>query len=77
MEQHEAAAARLAALKASIARVGRPGKAAAHTAVPFGIPALDTRLPGGGLAVGALHEVAGGGPDVEHGAAAARLSPAS
>jgi protein ImuA len=73
VEQHEATAARLAALKASIARIGRPGKAAAHPAVPFGIPAIDTRLPGGGVAVGALHEVVGGGADIEHGAAAAVL----
>lgn len=73
MEQHEATAARLATLKASIARAGRPGKAAGYTAVPFGIPAIDSRLPGGGLAVGALHEVVGGGADIEHGAAAALL----
>ena len=33
--------------------------------------ALDGALPGGGLALGSLHEVAGSGPDVEHGAAAA------
>jgi protein ImuA len=35
--------------------------------LPFGIKAIDRHLPGGGLALGALHEVAGGG----HGAAAA------
>ena len=29
--------------------------------LPFGIQAIDRHLPGGGLALGALHEVAGGG----------------
>ncbi|SFX96911.1 protein ImuA [Paracoccus pantotrophus] len=29
--------------------------------LPFGLPALDRKLPGGGLALGCLHEVAGGG----------------
>jgi len=48
---------------------GRPKVAGAT--LSFGIPAIDAHLPGGGLAHGALHEVAGGGPDVEHGAAAA------
>lgn len=37
----------------------------------FGIPHLDTRLPNGGLALGALHEVAGGGNGAVDGAAAA------
>jgi protein ImuA len=39
--------------------------------LPFGIKAIDRHLPGGGLALGALHEVAGGGPGAIHGAAAA------
>jgi protein ImuA len=39
--------------------------------LPFGIAGLDSRLPGGGLAYGALHEVAGGGNDAVNGAAAA------
>lgn len=34
-------------------------------------PAIDSALPNGGLAQGALHEAAGAGPDTEHGAAAA------
>lgn len=72
MDQTPTTAVRLAALKARIAQVGRPPRAG-HTALPFGIPAIDTRLPGGGLPLGALHEVAGGGPDTEHGAAAALL----
>ena len=73
MEQGYTTAARLAALRASIAQVGRPTKVAGAT-LPFGIPAIDAHLPGGGLARGALHEVAGGGPDVEHGAAASMLA---
>jgi protein ImuA len=39
--------------------------------LPFGIKAIDQHLPGGGLALGALHEVAGGGNGAIHGAAAA------
>ena len=39
--------------------------------LPLRVDAIDRTLPGGGLALGALHEVAGGGPEVEHGAAAA------
>src|ERR1700756_4888119 len=39
--------------------------------LPFGIKAIDERLPEGGLALGALHEVAGGGNAAIDGAAAA------
>lgn len=39
--------------------------------LPFGVPELDAQLPGGGLAFGALHEVAGGGNGAIDGAAAA------
>ncbi len=39
--------------------------------LPFGIKAIDEHLPEGGLALGALHEVAGGGNDAVDGAAAA------
>ena len=39
--------------------------------LPFGIKAIDERLPEGGLALGALHEVAGGGNGAIDGAAAA------
>ncbi|MBY5431655.1 ImuA family protein [Rhizobium leguminosarum] len=41
--------------------------------LPFGIPEIDDRLPGGGLAFGALHEFAGGGAGTVDGAAAALL----
>ncbi|EUB98036.1 hypothetical protein PMI07_006350 [Rhizobium sp. CF080] len=39
--------------------------------LPFGVGEIDERLPGGGLAYGALHEVAGGGVGTVDGAAAA------
>jgi protein ImuA len=39
--------------------------------LPFGVPAIDGRLPGGGLALGALHEIAGGGNGAIDGTAAA------
>ena len=39
----------------------------------FGVPAIDQHIPGGGLATGALHEMASTGADAEHGAAAALL----
>lgn len=39
--------------------------------LPFGVADIDKRLPGGGMAFGALHEVAGGGGGTVDGAAAA------
>uniref|UniRef100_UPI002FE0656D hypothetical protein n=1 Tax=Sinorhizobium chiapasense TaxID=501572 RepID=UPI002FE0656D len=39
--------------------------------LPFCVAEFDRRLPGGGLALGALHEVAVGGTGAIHGAAAA------
>lgn len=60
----------LAELRARIARlegVAVPGRAV----LPFGLAVLDGRLPGGGLALGCLHEVEGGGCDGVDGAAAA------
>jgi protein ImuA len=58
----------LARLRAQIARIERGDAPPSRPAIPFGIPALDRS---GGLLLGALHEVAGAGPDTEHGAAAA------
>ena len=60
-------------LRAAVARIERQGATAAHagTVLPFGHGRLDAHLPGGGLALEALHELAGAGADVEHGAAAA------
>ncbi|MFD1787856.1 ImuA family protein [Sphingomonas floccifaciens] len=54
-------------LRARIARI--EGTGARHGAIPFGVDALDSRLPGGGIATGALHEVAGG-PDIADDASA-------
>ena len=60
----------LSELRDHILRLGADtARAAGHQ--PFGHAALDAALPGGGLALGALHEVAGTGRDIEHGAAAA------
>jgi len=73
VEQGQTIAARLAALKASITQIGRSAKAR-RAVLPFGLPSVDDHLPGGGLALGALHEVANGGPDIEHGAAAMLLA---
>ncbi|RWN25263.1 ImuA family protein [Mesorhizobium sp.] len=47
------------------------GRDRPRTVLPFGIGDLDCHLPGGGLALGALHEVAGGGNGAIDGAAAA------
>ncbi len=41
--------------------------------LPFGLRAIDDVLPEGGLGTSALHEVAGAGAEIEHGAAAALL----
>lgn len=61
---------RVAQLRARIRHL-EPTIAREHNVLPFGIPAIDYRLPGGGLALGALHEVAGGGNGAVDGAAAA------
>ncbi|WP_438748292.1 ImuA family protein [Pararhizobium sp. O133] len=47
------------------------GPVRARKMLPFGVPAIDGVLPAGGLAYGALHEVAGGGAGTVDGAAAA------
>ena len=61
-------------LRASIARIERGAARAGLPPLPFGLPTLDAALPGGGLAVGALHEVMGTGLDQQHAAAAARFA---
>jgi hypothetical protein len=43
----------------------------ATPSLPFGVSAMDSRLAGGALALGALHEIAGGGNGAIDGAAAA------
>ena len=60
-------------LRAQIEKIeGRSRRA--RSVLPFGIAEMDSRLPGGGLARGALHEVAGGGNGAVDGAAAALFS---
>lgn len=59
----------LADLRARVARL--EGGARTGGVLSFGLPALDRRLPGGGLMLGALHEVAGGADGALDGAAAA------
>ena len=58
------------ALRSRIAHLESDG-ARAREVLPFGINPIDSKLPGGGLALGALHEVAGGGSGAVDGAAAA------
>jgi len=62
----------LSALREQVRRLER-GVGAGRT-LPFGVAALDAALPGGGLALGALHEVMGAGPDEEDGAVAAAFA---
>ena len=66
--------ARLEDLRAQIARIERGPVAAPGQTVSMGSAEIDSALPHGGLALGALHEIAGAGPDTEHGAAAALLT---
>ncbi|WP_222184910.1 ImuA family protein [Geminicoccus harenae] len=47
------------------------GERSCQAVLPFGVAALDQRLPEGGLRLGALHEVIGGGNDGAYAAAAA------
>lgn len=60
----------LDALREQIRRIEAADRLA-HGHLPFGVPEIDDCLPGGGLALGALHEVAGGASGALHGAAAA------
>ncbi len=62
--------AKLADLRRQIEGIERV-HARARTALPFHVPEIDAKLPGGGLALGALHEVAGGAAGAVDGAAAA------
>ncbi|WP_215768758.1 ImuA family protein [Gluconobacter sp. P5B12] len=62
----------LETLRAAISRLeGHTNRR--RSVLPFGVKEIDSRLPGGGLALGALHEVAGGGNDALHGAAAGQF----
>ncbi len=59
-------------LRTRIAAVERRGQPPSKTAtLPFGLEAIDKRLPWGGLPLGAVHELHAAGPDVEVAAAPA------
>ena len=60
----------IAELRSRIERLEGGHRRQRHV-LPFGSPALDSKLPGGGLALGCLHEVTGGGNGALDGAAAA------
>jgi protein ImuA len=63
----------LRALRAEIAALEAGGQA--HAAVlPFGAPAVDSRLPGGGLPLGRWHEIGGAGLEAETAAAPAAFA---
>ncbi|HCL65079.1 MAG TPA: damage-inducible protein [Rhizobium sp.] len=57
-------------LRAQIEKIEGRGRRV-KSVLPFGIADIDSRLPGGGLTLGALHEIAGGGNGAVDGAAAA------
>ncbi|WP_295041963.1 damage-inducible protein [uncultured Paracoccus sp.] len=59
----------IATLRARIACLEGDG-ASTGDILPFGIASLDRKLPGGGLALGRLHEIANGGNGAIDGAAA-------
>jgi hypothetical protein len=63
----------LAVLRDRIRQIEQPAR---HGVLPFGIAAIDDALPGGGLALGAVHEILGSGGDEEDGAAAAGFAAA-
>jgi protein ImuA len=67
---HVRPVAELAALRARIENLETSGRPRAGV-LPFGVPVVDAALPQGGLALGALHEVAGGGDGAVDGAIAA------
>jgi protein ImuA len=68
-------ATQLVDLQERIRRIERPN-ATRRGVLPFGVAAIDHALPEGGLALGALHEILGAGPDEEDGAAASGFAAA-
>lgn len=62
--------AQMEILREQIRRI-EAGDRVSRGVLPFGVTEIDERLPGGGLALGALHEVAGGANGALDGAAAA------
>ena len=69
-------AERIAALRAEIRAFEQAGRAAAREWLSLGVEALDSRLAGGGLAVAALHEIAGAEPGLGDDAAATLFAAA-
>lgn len=63
----------LAALKAEIAALEAGGRACSAS-LPFGAPAIDELLPGGGLPLGRWHEITGAGLEAETSAAPAAFA---
>ena len=61
---------RLAALRAEVRAIESSATAGPRECLPFGIEAIDSRLAGGGVATGALHEISGGRPGMNDEAAA-------
>jgi protein ImuA len=59
MSTTPARAERLAALRAEVRAIESAGLGEGAECLPFGVEAIDSRLVGGGLAAGALHEAAG------------------
>jgi protein ImuA len=67
---------RIAALRAEIAALAESARGGARASLSFGLDAIDRRLAGGGLAVAALHEVAGAAPGLGDDAAATLFAAA-
>src|SRR5260221_3571336 len=63
-----APAANLETLRGRMRQIEAPAR---HGVLPFDVAAIDRALPGGGLMLGAVHEIQGQGGDEEDGAAAA------
>ena len=63
----------LLALRERVRQIERP-TATVHGVLPFGVAAIDNVLPGGGLALGAVHEILGTGGDEEEGALTAAFA---
>lgn len=61
---------RLAALRAEVRAIESAGAAGIRECLPFGVEAMDSRLAGGGLSIGALHEIIGARPELSDDAAA-------
>ena len=59
----------LADLRERIERMEGGGARRRRTHLPFGLRGIDSHLPGGGLALGCVHEFAGASPAFEHAAA--------